>query len=244
MHRALVLALVLALPTVLAAGYKPVDEVMDPARDIGIYRNVILTPVDSIDIVHARLERSEQGITGATVRVVDLDRRGVEDVLFVHRTHAARPTGILALLEEDGRPVLLVMLAASVEPALDGFSRGYLAVRIEDSGRFTFLNATGFHDGVTDAVGIRLKEAVRGEIVFFGVLSALLGCDSVDACESPTAVVSLDIAPDGGENWIATVIPSKSFADIFPEDDGSMMGTFRAVYAALQDAQDVAREGP
>lgn len=189
----------------------------DPVRDMMVSNEMLLVPVDSIDIVGYSFTTTAKGFEAASIQVSDMTRIGLEDRLFVHGAHTVRMFGVTTVYE-DYRALQLFLAVVDDEAT----PRAIAFFATPEGG--TVLPVEASLDRASGRVAWELETPVGGPVSTRFVTSAMYGCDDFDDCNPVMSPVAraLDMAPNELAGADAVVIPGTWWDDLFPEDDGSV----------------------
>lgn len=203
-----------SLPSAIAAATEV--KVADPTRDITISQSGVLVPVDSIDIVDLGVVERHKGVVSGSIGVVDLSRRGLEDRAFVVSEHRVRQYSLFTTFA-DGRLLILVM--ATID---DGSAPFATAALLTQEG-VTVVPVRAEVDLAASMLRWKLDKAIDGEVTGRYATANLVGCTDLETCDPSVAYFSaMDAAPNDVHGPNMVVIPGWSWAELLPEDDGSV----------------------
>lgn len=188
----------------------------DPAHDVLVTRQSVQIPVDSIDLLSFSLTQKHDATRAASITLLDVSRRGIEDRLFVQSEHAMRVYGVVEMYD-DFRAITFTAIQIDSDPELES-----IAV-LASPGAITFLPVKTTYDEATSTITWKLRTPVEGVVVQRFAFAALTGCDDFDSCQPPVPHVgAFDMAPNALSQPIAELVPAVWWDSIMPEDDGSI----------------------
>lgn len=188
----------------------------DPARDALVTQDGLGIPVDSIDILGFTTYEAGPNLRGASISVVDLSRRGLEDRLFVQSAHQYRAWSYVEFYS-DYRTINLVAVQVDQDPALR-----YAAFLIWPGG-YEQLPVSFTFDDASDSMAWKLQKPLAGEPTHRFAIATLFGCDNDDECQpSLPAARAYDMAPNELARPITQIAPPVWWDALLPEDDGTV----------------------